>query len=117
MEILFSEIIDELKKISIVSNSYKFYEYVKIETFSTLNYCNEFMVLYAKPVNDKILITDLNYILEDSFYSGIDNEAFKKMVGDYGLNFDGKCVFIETHLDNLEDSINKFIDFVKKLNL
>ena len=38
-------------------------------------------------------------------------------IGLPGLNFDGKCVFIETHLDNLEDSINKFIDFVKKLNL
>jgi hypothetical protein len=79
--------------------------------------CHEFLSLYAKINNNKILITDLNGILESSNYSNLSNEKIIKIADQNNLLFDGRSFYALINVNDISNSINNFFNLIKDLNL
>ena len=109
-----------IKKLSTsnnVSNLSMHFDYIKIDTTCLINYCDEYLVLYAKFLDDGILITDLNGIFEDAMLNNVSIEEFKYLLTKNRLNFDEKSTYAVVDIDNLEKTIQDFVNFIKDLNL
>ena len=72
-----NNLINELKKLPEVARVEEYFSYVKIDTTCPIQYSNEMLTLYAKPIENKILITDLNTILEDADSCKVSPSTFK----------------------------------------
>lgn len=107
----------ELSKLQFVTNFCEFYDYVKIDTNFVINYLDEYLVLYAKVIDDEILITDLSSIFEHIYLNGVSVNTLSENVKKYGLNFDGKCVFAKSSISRLNNNIQSFLNLMKELNL
>ena len=101
MKTLLGNLNNELKSLETVSTFCEYYDYIKISTTCSINYSDEFLVLYAKIENDGILISDLNSIFEDAVLNGISVEVLKQTAENEKLNFDGIAVFVKTSVNNV----------------
>lgn len=108
---------EKLKQLSDVLKVVEYYDYLKIDINCVIDYCDEYLVLYAKVVEDTILITDLGAIYEDAIINGIDNKTIRMAANNCDLSFEENKVFIKININNIEESIQRFINMVKMLNL
>ena len=108
---------NELKNIPLVANCYEYYDYIKIDTICSIEYCHEFLTLYAKQNENDILISDLNDILELADYYKIPDETVMELANKNNLNFDGVSVFKNTTIAELSNTIQSFFKLIKLLNL
>ena len=106
-----------LKNIKSVTTFHEHYDYIMVNTTCPINYCEEFLVLYIKPVENGILVTDLNNTLEDAQLNGIPVESLKLLTIKHGLEFDGTSVFTITQTDELKETFEKFFNLIKNLEL
>lgn len=100
-----------------VSSAYEYYNYIKIETNCSMELCHEFLSLYAKINNNKILITDLNGILEAYDSSNLSNEKIIKIADQNNLLFDGRSFYAIININDIFDTINNFFNLIKLLSL
>lgn len=106
-----------LKNINSITSFQEHYEYILLNTTCPINYCDEFLVLYIKPVENGILVTDLNNTLEDALLNGTSLNLFKRLVAIQGLEFDETSVFTITQIDKLKETFEKFFSLIKSLEL
>ena len=112
-----NNLINKLKTLPAVANCYEHYDYVKIDTICSIEFCHEFLTLYAKPDGNDILISDLNAILEYADYYKIADEDVKIVAEKNGLNFDGVSIFKTIPIEALAETIEKFFNVVNALKL
>lgn len=117
MKTLLGNLNNELKSLKLVSTFCEYYDYIKISTTCPINYSDEFLVLYAKIIDDGVLITDLNSIYEDATMNGISKDILKEVVENEGLNFDGISVFAQISVNDIGVIINSFFNVIRKLDI
>lgn len=108
---------NSLKETKMVANVYDHYDYIKIETMCPVKYCNEFLVLYAKDVENGILITDLNGTYEDALLNGFSEKELNIVAQNNGLMFNGESIFAIVNPGDVEQVIEKFCRVIQDLNI
>ena len=113
--------IDNLNKtlscLQCVNNFCDHFDYVKIDTNYVIDYCEEYLVLYAKIIDDSVFITDLNGILDDALLNNISAHEVKNAAEKNGLKFDGVSIFDHISLENIQDKIQQFEKVMIELGL
>ena len=117
MNTMFLNLNNVLETLPEIIHFQEFNGYIKIDTACPISYCDECLTLYAKPVENGILITDLNGTFEDAYLNGISAEKLKASANSNGLEFDGVSVFAITTLENIGQIIKQFFTLINQLEL
>lgn len=106
-----------LKNNPLISSISEHYDYIKIDTACPIKYSNEFLTLYAKIIENNILITDLNLTPEDAYNCKISDKTLIACIEKNHLNFDGTSIFSIVPLEQLGEVIENFTNLVRDLKI
>lgn len=113
---MFKDLAKEIKKSLNVVSCEVSENLITISVKFLIKQSNELLTLFVvKNIEGKYLLTDLALTLEDLG----EDEKYEKFigltVGDFGLQFDGRCIYTEVTLENVCLKIEDFVKIAKVL--